>query len=360
VSARLRHLLHPLYRHLERSALVLRYLFVEITQRCNLACLHCGSDCGAQARPDELAPEEWVRFLDGLPDRLDTSRLCVVVTGGEPLCAPGLDEILRALARNRLAWGMVSNGWAMDRTALERLLAHGMQSLTLSLDGLAASHDWLRGRPGSFARVRQAIAAAAAAGLPFLDVVTCANPRNLGELPAVRALLAELGVPAWRLFSIFPRGRARSNPEVRLAEHELARLLDWIATERREGTTPLPEWSCEGYLPPRLDRQVREQPYFCRAGINIASVLSNGDISACPNVPRTLVQGNLRRDDLMEVWDKRFLPFRDRSWMATGRCAGCDDWAACQGNSLHLWDEETGRTVLCHRDLVGSTHQQHD
>jgi len=39
--------------------------------------------------------------------------------------------------------------------------------------------------------------------------------------------------------------------------------------------------------------------------------------------------------------------------MATGRCAGCDDWGLCQGNSMHLWDDQSRQTVLCHRDVWG-------
>jgi radical SAM protein with 4Fe4S-binding SPASM domain len=346
--------LYPLYQRLERNATVLRYLFLEITQRCNLACRHCGSDCGREPRPDELAPDEWVRLLDDLAARVDPAQLLLVVTGGEPLCAPGLPRLLAAMARHRFAFGMVSNGWALDDATLDMLRARGLCALTLSLDGLAAEHDWLRGRQGSHARVVAAIRRAARAGLPSFDVVTCVHPRNLGQLPAVQALLGDLGVPAWRLFSIFPRGRARANPEVRLDDAGLRRLLHWIAALRRApGRLPRPEWSCEGYLPAKIDRQVRDHPYFCRAGINIGSVLCDGSIAACPNLPRSLIQGNVRKDDLLEIWEKRFLPFRQREWMATGRCAHCAEWRHCQGNSLHLWDAEAGTTGLCHVEILG-------
>jgi radical SAM enzyme (rSAM/lipoprotein system) len=353
MAGRLQRALYPLYQRLERRAVVLRYLFLEITQQCNLACRHCGSDCGSQGRVDELSPGEWVALLDRLAGQLDRRQVVLVITGGEPLCAPGLDEILAAVARHGFAWGMVSNGWALDRETLARLLDRGLQSLTLSLDGFADEHDWLRGRPGSFDRVVSAIRLAAAARLPFFDVVTCVHPRNLAQLSGLRSWLAELDVPAWRLFSIFPRGRALRHPEVRLSDAQLRELLAWVAQQRngKDGTRPLPQWSCEGYLPRELDRQVRDEPYFCRAGINIASVLCDGSISACPNIPRSLIQGNVRRDDLVETWEKRFAPFRDRRWMATGRCADCPDWKRCQGNSLHLWDEEQGATAICHRDI---------
>ncbi len=349
---RLQRALFPLYRRLERSASVLRYLFVEITQRCNLACLHCGSDCSARPRTGELDTDAWVAFFDGLGDRIDRTQVVLVITGGEPLCAPGLPEILDAISRNRFAFGMVSNGWALDERTLDELIAHGLHSLTLSIDGLQDTHDWLRGRTGSFGRVVAAARQVTRARLPFFDVVTCANPRNLDQLPALQSLLDDLGVPGWRIFSIFPRGRAATSPALRLDDTGLRRLFSWIAEARALPRQPKPAWSCEGYLPVDLDRAVRDQPYFCRAGINIGGVLCDGSITACPNVSRELVQGNIRTDDLAEVWRDRFSAFRDRRWMATGRCADCADWASCQGNSMHLWDDETRQTVLCHRDVL--------
>lgn len=126
-------------------------------------------------------------------------------------------------------------------------------------------------------------------------------------------------------------------------------LFAFIAEERRTlrpGELDV-QYGCEGFLPPALDRAVRREPYFCRAGISIGSVLADGSISACPNLPRTLVQGNVRRDDLLEVWERRFEPFRDRGWMRTGPCRGCRLFDRCAGNSLHLWDEAAGETALC-------------
>jgi radical SAM protein with 4Fe4S-binding SPASM domain len=348
-------LVHPAYRALETRARVLRYLFVEVTQRCNLACLHCGSDCGAQAQRDELTTEEWLAFFEYLSGHFDRRELLVVVTGGEPFCAPRLDEILEGLVRNRLAWSMVTNGWALTEANVAKVVAQGVTSMTVSLDGLRQTHDWLRGRDGSFARAVAGIRRIAAARLPCFDVVTCVNPRNLGELDSVLALMLECGVKAWRLFCIFPKGRAKKNDGLRLSAPQLRQLFTWIQKRREQlaGTGFSLNFSCEGYLPPALDEQVRDEPYFCRAGINIASVLCDGAIGACPNIARSLVQGNIRRDDFKEVWEKRFEPFVRREWMRTGPCASCTHWKSCQGNSLHLWDDEARRTALCHAKILG-------
>jgi radical SAM protein with 4Fe4S-binding SPASM domain len=282
--------------------------------------------------------------------------MILVVTGGEPLCRPGLDRILERMHANGFAWGMVSNGWALSRRTLDVLLARGLSSLTVSLDGLAPAHDWLRGAPGSFDRALAAIRAAVAAhaALPLFDVVTCANPRNLGKLGAVRDLLEAEGVPAWRLFTIFPKGRAQENPAVRLGPDGMRAVLDFVAecrrTRRPDGMRV--DFSCEGYLPSRRDREVRDEPYFCRAGISIASILCDGAIAVCPNVSRSLVQGNVRTDDLGEVWEHGFLPHRDRRWLRKGACAACSDFGRCQGNSLHLYDDAAGGPSFCSRDLV--------
>jgi len=353
----LRRLLHPVYRTLETSAHPLRYLFVEITQRCNLRCLHCGSDCGSDPLRDELSTEEWLSFFDSLPSRFDRKPLILAVTGGEPFCCPRFDDNLAGLPRNDLSFGMVSNGWALTEQNVAKVVAAGITSMTVSLDGLEASHDWLRGRKGSFERAVAGIHRVVRAGLPFFDVVTCVNPRNLEELPEMLPLLRSLGVRAWRLFSIFPKGRARENAALRLDASGLRRLFDWIRKTREElaGSDFKLEFCCEGFLPAELDGQVREEPYFCRAGISIGSVLCDGAISACPNSSRSLVQGNIRTDDFAEVWENRFQPFRDRAWMRKGDCVSCSQWGRCLGNSLHLWDEERGQTGLCHYRLLKSS-----
>ena len=38
--------------------------------------------------------------------------------------------------------------------------------------------------------------------------------------------------------------------------------------------------------------------------------------------------------------------------MRQGACATCSDFGICKGNSLHLWDAETGGPKLCHMDLL--------
>jgi len=345
----LRRLIHPMYRKLETIAHPLRYLFIEITQRCNLTCRHCGSDCSSDTQLPELTTDEWLNFFSYLKDKTDTRKMVLVITGGEPFCHPEFDRILTGLSSQGLSWGMVTNGFALHQDNVNRIINHGISTVTVSLDGDETTHDWLRGKKGSYRRAAAGIERLARANLPFLDVVTCVHPGNLDQLDEILGQLQGLGVRAWRLFSIFPKGRARENPELLLSEDQFRQMLDFIATRRKTlaGSGFDLSFSCEGYLPKALDQQVRDEPYFCRAGISIGSVLCDGSISACPNISRSLIQGNIREDDLVEVWENRFQVFRDRSWMKTAACTKCDEWNRCQGNSMHLWDDQQKCTVQC-------------
>ena len=347
--ATLRQLVYPLYKHFETRVHPLRVLFIEITQRCNLECRHCGSDCSKDTKTAELSTEEWLNFFSYLGKNMDTRKTALILTGGEPTCHPDFDTLVRGLHKNNLTWAMVTNGFHLPQKRIDLINRCGIISATVSLDGLEKNHDWLRGRKGAFKRALVTIDNLLRAQKPFFDVVTCVHPGNLPELPRILELLCELGVEQWRLFSIFPKGRAAQNRELLLGPKGFKALMEFISHTRTVLKKSLPRvlFSCEGYLPEAWDRQVRDDPYFCRAGISIGSVLCDGSISACPNISRQLVQGNIRDDDLLSVWESRYQKFRNRDWMKKGPCEHCNQWNSCKGNSIHLWDENSGHTALC-------------
>lgn len=192
----------------------------------------------------------------------------------------------------------------------------------------------------------EAIRRAAATEELVFDVVTCVHQRNLADLEAMRDLLVSLGVKQWRLFQIFPKGRAADNPLLHLAPADFRRMMDFIKQTRREGVIKA-SFGCEGFLGD-YELEVRDTPFFCRAGIQVGSVLADGSISACPSLRADYIQGNIYQDDFWTVWNERFQVMRDRSWTRTGRCADCKVYRYCEGNGLHLRDEHTGELLCCH------------
>lgn len=111
------------------------------------------------------------------------------------------------------------------------------------------------------------------------------------------------------------------------------------------------KFSCEAYVGP-YENEVRDGFFFCRAGINIASVLIDGSVSACPNIHPDFIQGNIYKADFTDIWDKEFGVMRNRSWTKIGECANCDSYKHCMGNGLHLWDPQKNQLLQCHYNLL--------
>jgi radical SAM enzyme (rSAM/lipoprotein system) len=249
-------------------------------------------------------------------------------------------------------WGMVTNGYLLTREKMNELIDSGIRSLAISLDGLEADHNWFRGKNESFKRAIAAIEYAVDSvkkGVIF-DVVTCVNKRNFGSLEKIKNILIDIGVEKWRLVSIFPKGRAQDNPELKLNGEELRNTLDFIKTTRDEGKI-IASYGCEGFLG-GYEMETRDFPFYCRAGIGIGSVLVDGSISACPSLRADYIQGNIYKDDFMDVWNNRFQVMRNRKWLRTGECASCKVWKYCNGNGLHLRKEKTGELLYCNYNAL--------
>jgi len=225
-------------RHNEAQLHPLRTLFWECTLRCNMSCRHCGSDCKVQPDVKDMPAADFLRVIDSITPHVDTHKVFIIFTGGEALLRPDLEEVGLELYRREYPWGVVTNGFLLDERRLQSLMASGMHSITVSLDGFEEQHNWIRRHPQSFEKATAAIRLLAQQKDILWDVVTCVNPRNYSHLKEFREYLVSLGVPAWRLFSIFPMGRAAGNPELQFTDEQFRGLLDFIK-ECRNTPSPL-------------------------------------------------------------------------------------------------------------------------
>lgn len=359
-------------RHNEAQLHPLRTLFWECTLRCNMSCRHCGSDCKVQPDVKDMPAADFLRVIDSITPHVDTHKVFIIFTGGEALLRPDLEEVGLELYRREYPWGVVTNGFLLDERRLQSLMASGMHSITVSLDGFEEQHNWIRRHPQSFEKATAAIRLLAQQKDILWDVVTCVNPRNYPHLKEFREYLVSLGVPAWRLFSIFPMGRAAGNPELQFTDEQFRGLLDFIRDCREENTNALTQsrtdaltnprtdalthsrtnafinvsYACEGFLG-EYEQKVRDHFFHCRSGVDVASIRCDGAISGCTSVRSHMDQGNIYKDDFWDVWENRFQVMRDRSWARKDQCASCKVWRYCEGSGLHLYDDG-GRLLTCH------------
>lgn len=329
---------HPLYQ-----------LFWECTLRCNLHCRHCGSDCKTDTRLKDMPGEDFLRVLDSVRAKQNPHEVFVIITGGEPLMRSDLEKWGRAIYDKGFPWGLVTNGRLLTAERFRSLLAAGLHSVAISLDGLQENHNWMRGDERSFETVSKAIDLMAAEQSIIFDVVTCVTEHNFDELPAIRDFLIGKGVKRWRLLTVFPVGRAADDPELQLSNRHFRELMDFIRQTKREGRIRA-DFGCEGFLG-NYEFDVRDDSFFCKAGVTVGSVLSDGSISACSSIRSDYHQGNIYEDDFMDVWENRFDVFRNREWMRKGECADCKVFRYCRGNGMHLRDGD-GNLILCHMKKV--------
>ena len=328
----------------------LQQLFWESTLRCNVHCLHCGSDCVSSVTQPDMPAADFLKVIDEqITPHVNPHEVLIIISGGEPLMRKDLEEVGRALYHRGYPWGMVTNGLALTKERFTALRKAGLRSLTISCDGLQEDHIWLRQHPLAFEGATRAIRLAAAdKGLTW-DVVTCANQRNYPHLKEIREMLWGMGVRNWRVFGIDPMGRAATNPELLLTDEQFRGLMDFIAAEREQGRHV--SYSCEGFLGD-YEGRVRDHLYHCAAGISIASILIDGSISACTSIRGKYYQGNIYRDSFWEVWEHGFQPYRDRTWMKKQTpCKDCKAFAFCEGNGMHLRRED-GSLMICHLERL--------
>jgi radical SAM protein with 4Fe4S-binding SPASM domain len=334
----------------------LRYLFWEATSLCNARCRHCGSDCErATDISDELKTDEIKAVFKRVADTHDPKRVMLAITGGEPTLRKDLYDVMGYATGLGFPWGMVTNGIAVNEDHVKRAGEAGLRTLTISLDGPEHIHDWIRGRKGSYKKARRAIEMFRDAGyVKILQITSVVAPRTIPHLHELLEIARELKVDHWRLRGIFPGGRAgmQFGRDLLMNSEDFVKLFEFIAAVRRTRKRPLTYYGEEGYFGLRWEREIRRFFHYCNAGTTTGGILSNGDIMACPSIPREFVQGNVRRDDFVDIWNNRFQKFRDRNWQKQGRCGGCDEFPHCKGGGLHLWDSEACDTKVCHFELL--------
>ncbi len=324
----------------------LNTLFWECTLRCNLQCRHCGSDCRVDTTLTDMPSEEFFRVLDNeITPNVNPNKVLVILSGGEVLVRKDLEEIGLKLYRRGYPWGMVTNGMALTRQRLDSLIRSGLHSITVSLDGFEEHHYHIRQNKESFKRAVEAVKMISADRELASDVVTCMTPALLQQIDRFKEFLISLGVRNWRIFTIFPVGRAAQDPSLQLNDEEFTYLMQWMAKTRKEGDIMV-SYGCEGFLG-GYEFKVRENPFECYAGIAVASIRVNGDISGCTSVRGNFTQGNIYHDNFWDVWQNRFEKFRNRDWAKKGRCADCKMWQYCEGNGMHLYDDD-GNLLVCH------------
>jgi len=295
---------------------------IEITQRCNIRCLHCYNfdrdeprdGCatqGGSAKP-ELSTEEILRVMGELRA---AGCLFLMLTGGEILSHADLFVFLDRARELNFSVQLLTNATMLQPGVAARIASYeNLQGVSVSLYGATpAVHDGVTQMPGSFRRTWDGIRRLRHLGLS-VRLKFILMKQNAHEAEAMRAQADADGLPY---------------------------LVDLTITSRHDGTngslsTRLAASTVEDlYRGPLRDLGVKEgfEPtdasWACNCARGNVAITARGDVQPCISVP--LAAGNVREQSFAEIWASSPLFQRIRGLKIADyeTCAPCDHKRYC-------------------------------
>jgi radical SAM protein with 4Fe4S-binding SPASM domain len=342
------------------------YAVWEITLRCDLACRHCGSRAGRE-RPEELTSAE---ALDVVGQMADLGVKEVTLIGGEAYLREDWLDIARSVRAHGMQCTITTGGRGFTVERARAAKAAGVQSVSVSVDGLRDTHDGLRGVRGSFDAAVAAIENARAAGMS-VAANTQINRWNVGEVEAVFEVLAAARIRGWQVQLTVAMGRAADETELLLEPYQLLDLMPRLAALKvRADSLGVHMWPGNniGYFGPHESTLRARLPNghmgSCGAGRSTLGLEANGDVKGCPSLPSAdYVGGNLRDHSLRDIWE-RSAPLRFTRTRTTadlwGRCKACYYAENCLAGcswTTHVLFGRPGNNPFCHHRALELARQ---
>lgn len=192
----------------------LRVCYFSLFDNCNVKCNMC--DCWTRPR----IHLDHGHYEDALHRVLALDPAMIRFTGGEPMLFPTLPQLVKQAKASGCEVSVITNG-RVAHSKVAPLRNAGLDLLVVSLDGLAGTHESIRGVPGLWGKVARTIEACVATGTPYA-INTVVQRRNHDQLEQLASFLGTevAAKPAyWHLIPV--RGEEELTPS---AEQHAAAL----------------------------------------------------------------------------------------------------------------------------------------
>lgn len=267
----------------------LRYLELQITERCNLKCRHC------YIHKDILSELSFVDIRTALKEFEAMQGLRVMITGGEPLLHTRFPEVNALLPEFAFRKILFTNGLLIDEHSLKGL---SVDEIQVSIDGLEDAHDALRGK-GAFRKAMEAVSKALAAGFE-VSVATMVHAKNLADFDAMEKIFKERRIKDWTVDVPCVYGRLKNNSDFQISPEQGGKYLRYGFGEGFHSSTP---------------------GFAC--GMHLMSIMADGSIAKCTFYGDQPV-GRIG-EGLRECW-QRIIPVR-----LDELACDCEHLESCRG-----------------------------
>lgn len=291
----------------------------EITNQCNLSCIHCLSESG-QDKKKELTFDQCLNVIN----QLSSDQVFQVnFGGGEPFIRKDFLSILDACHHKDLVTCISTNGTFLDPDVLDFLRERKMVYLQVSLDGGSSStNDRIRGK-GTFKRINSTLDRLDSRKIPF-SINTVLTKLSYPELSSLYSLAKSYGSKL-RVSRFRPSGRGKRSWEyLRLGKKELKDFSQWLS-EHKDVVTGDSFFSLEEEERRGLGLNL------CGAAKFTCCIDPEGGVYPCAFLQdTTFYGGSLLNQSLKEIWSyaQGFNLLRN---LKVQSCESCFRFESCRG-----------------------------
>lgn len=201
-----------------------------MTQRCNLKCVHCYAKALPEDGGDDISTDQGKAIID---DLAAYGAPVMLFSGGEPLVRADLPELAKYAVAKGMRAVISTNGTLITREKAKELKEVGLSYVGISLDGMEEVHDHFRGVRGSFKKALEGIKNCQEEGLK-VGLRFTLNKRNQAEVPKLFDLIRDLEVPRICFYHLVYSGRGSDLIKEDLDHTETRAVVDLIMDRTRE------------------------------------------------------------------------------------------------------------------------------
>ena len=351
-----------------------------LVRQCNLSCMHCYSASADRSYPGELSTEEVYAVLDDLK----AFRVpAVILSGGEPLLRPDIFDISRYAKKLGLYTALSSNGTKINESNIDEIDSIGYGYVGVSVDGLGATHDKIRGYEGCFED--------AIAGLKLcrdrdlkVGLRFTMTEDNASDFEGILKFIKDENIDRFYFSHLNYAGRGKKNrgedahfKQTRKAMDLLFDTCYRLLQEGKEKEFTTGNNDADGvYMLHWVRRNFPDKAAHIEGklnqwggnatGVNVSNIDNLGNVH-----PDSMwwhhTLGNVRTRPFSEIWmdtsDPLMAKLKERPRTIGGRCSQCAYFGICGGNTrvraqrvfgdvwaedpgCYLTDEEIGIKVL--------------
>jgi len=317
----------------------------EVTQACDLACVHCRASASPERHSDELTTGEGYQLLEEVKR---FGNPLVVFTGGDPLKRPDLFDLIRHSVAVGLRTNVTPSATPLlENEAIDAFQQCGISRMAISLDGPdPATHDGFRRVEGTYERAMTALRHARDIGLET-QIQTTVTKRNLNRLGEMAEQVADVRSKMWSLF--FLVGLCRALEAEDLTGDEYEKVFEFLYALSK--VAPYEVKTTEGMHYRRYIAQKLREEHGGRGGAGgrllwrtsgvsdgkgFVFVSHTGDIFPSGFLP--IAAGNVRSDSLVDIYrnSSLFQILRD-THHREGKCGYCEYQKICGGSRARAY-----------------------